>query len=97
MPYEALSKKRVILRVALKARSRRIYAPKICYAKTIMRRSFDYALKAPLRMTEGSEICCFGVFELELELVCDQRDEFRIGGFSLGAADGVAKEALQGL
>ena len=34
------------------SRSRRIYAPKDYSAETITRRSFDYALRASLRMTE---------------------------------------------
>ena len=41
---DALSKKRVILSGASKMRSRRIHAPNICYARMIMRRSFDYGL-----------------------------------------------------
>ena len=32
-----------------------------------------------------------------MQLVRNQGDEFRIGGFSLGIADGVAEEALQGI
>ena len=47
----------------------------------------------PLRL----EIRHLVVVVLELEFIGNQRDEFRIGGFSLGAADGVAKETLQGL
>ena len=39
------------------SRSRRIYAPKDYSAETIMRRSFDFALRASLRMTgEGRDI-----------------------------------------
>ena len=32
-----------------------------------------------------------------MQLVRNQGDEFRIGGLSLGIADGVAKESLQGV
>lgn len=35
--------------------------------------------------------------ELELKLVRNEGDEFGIGGFSLGVADGVAKESLEGI
>ena len=35
--------------------------------------------------------------QLKLELVRNQGDELRIGGLSLGIADGVAKEALEGI
>ena len=35
--------------------------------------------------------------ELELQLVCDQGDELRIGGLALGVGHGVAEEALQGV
>ena len=33
--------------------------------------------------------------ELKLELVSDKGDEFRIRGFSLGVADGIAEKSLQ--
>ena len=36
-------------------------------------------------------------FELKLELVCDQRDEFRIRRFSLGIGNRVSEEALEGI
>ena len=35
--------------------------------------------------------------ELELELVRNEGNELRIGGFSFGVADGVAEESLQGV
>ena len=38
-----------------------------------------------------------GALELELQPVSDKRDELTIGGLPLGVADGVAKEALQGV
>ena len=38
-----------------------------------------------------------GTLKLKLELVRNQGDELRIGGFSLGVADGIAKESLQGI
>ena len=44
-----------------------------------------------------SELRCFGALELKLELICDQRDEFRIGGFPLGIGHCVAEEALEGV
>ena len=44
-----------------------------------------------------SELRGLGAFQLKLELVCDKRNEFGIGGLSLGIADGVAKEALEGI
>ena len=43
------------------------------------------------------EICHFGRFQLQLEFVCNQRDEFRIRGFSFGIADRIPKEPLQGI
>ena len=42
-----------------------------------------------------SELGCLGGFELELELVRNQGDELRIGGFPFGVGYGVAKEALK--
>ena len=38
-----------------------------------------------------------GGFQLELQAVGNQGDELTIGGLSLGIADGVAEEALQGV
>ena len=32
---------------------------------------------------------------MQLQFICNQGDEFRIGGFSLGITDRVPKEALQ--
>ena len=43
----------------------------------------------------GSKLGGFGAFQLQLELVRDQRNEFGIGGLSLGVAHRVAEEALQ--
>ena len=43
------------------------------------------------------EIRHFATLQLQLELVCDQGDEFRICGFSLGIAHCVSKEPLQGI
>ena len=46
-------------------------------------------------------VCSFlilcGVFALELELqsVCDEGDEFGIGGLALGVTDGVAEKSLE--
>ena len=42
-----------------------------------------------------SEICHFRRLQLKLQFVSDQGDEFRIGGFSLGIADGVAEKSLE--
>ena len=44
-----------------------------------------------------SELGRLGTLELKLELVRNQGDELRIGGLSLGVADGVAEESLQGV
>ena len=44
-----------------------------------------------------SEIPYLGTLKLKLELVRNQGDELRIGGFSLGVADGVAEEPLEGV
>ena len=44
-----------------------------------------------------SEIGYFGRLQLKLELVSDKRDKFGLRGFSLGIADGIAKEALQSI
>ena len=43
------------------------------------------------------EIGYFGRLQLQLELVCDQGNKLRIRGFSLGIADRIPKEALQGI
>ena len=42
-----------------------------------------------------SELGCLGAFKLQLELVRNQGDELRIGGFALGVGHGVAEEPLQ--
>ena len=34
-------------------------------------------------------------FQLQLQFVCDQGNKFRIRGFSLGIADGIAEKSLQ--
>ena len=39
----------------------------------------------------------FGRLELKLQFVRNQGVELRIGGFSLGVADGVAEEPLEGV
>ena len=44
-----------------------------------------------------SEICYFRRFQLQLELVCDEGDKFRIGGFPLGIADRITEEPLEGV
>ena len=38
-----------------------------------------------------------GSFQLQLELISDKGDEFRIRGFSLSTVDGIAKESLQSI
>ena len=43
------------------------------------------------------ETCCLGGLQLQLELVCNQGDEFRVRGFSLGIADGIAEKSLQSI
>ena len=47
-------------------------------------------------MISLSELRRLGALELKLQLVRNQGDELRIGGLSLGVADGIAKESLQG-
>ena len=44
-----------------------------------------------------SKLRRLGALELKLQFISDQGDELRIGGLSLGVADGVAEEALQGV
>ena len=44
-----------------------------------------------------SVLCRLGGLELQLELVRNQGDELRIGGFALGVGHGVAEEALEGV
>ena len=41
------------------------------------------------------EISHLGRLQLKLQFVSDKRDEFRVRGFSLGIADGVAEKSLQ--
>ena len=41
------------------------------------------------------KIANLGGLKLQLELVSDKGDEFRIRGFSFGIADGIAEESLQ--
>jgi hypothetical protein len=36
-------------------------------------------------LQDGSKVCNFTGFQLQLELVCNKRDEFGIGRFSLGS------------
>ena len=43
------------------------------------------------------EIGDFRRLQLQLELVCNKRNKFGIRGFSLGIADGIAEEALEGI
>ena len=44
-----------------------------------------------------SVLHCLAALELQLKPVCNQGDELTVGGLSLGIADGVAEEALQGI
>ena len=41
------------------------------------------------------EICHFARFQLQLKLISDKRNKFRIRGFSLGIADSIAKKSLE--
>ena len=41
-----------------------------------------------------SELRRFRALVLKLELICDQRDDFRVRGFSLGIADSIAEKSL---
>ena len=43
------------------------------------------------------EIAHLGALKLELELVSNQGDKFRVGGLALGVGYGVAEEPLQGV
>ena len=49
------------------------------------------------RVALQSEIGHLAGFQLQLELVRDQGDEFGIGRFSLCAVDSIAEESLQGI
>ena len=44
-----------------------------------------------------SELGGVGALELQLQLVGDEGDEFRVGGLAFRVADGVAEEALEGV
>ena len=44
-----------------------------------------------------SEIRCLGGLQLQLQLVRDEGDELRVGGFAFGIADCVPEEPLQGI
>ena len=66
----------------------------------------DAAGSAALTVETGStklvllfclEIRHFRGFQLKLKLVSYKRDEFRVGGFSLGIAHRVAEESLEGI
>ena len=41
------------------------------------------------------KVCCLGGLQLQLQLVRDEGDELRVGGFAFGIADGIAEESLQ--
>ena len=53
--------------------------------------------KSPKTLAAPLELRRLGTLELELELVSNQGDELRIGGFPFGVGHGVAEEALQGV
>ena len=42
-----------------------------------------------------SEIGNLRRFQLKLQFVCNKRNKFRVRGFSLGIADGIAEKSLQ--
>ena len=44
-----------------------------------------------------SKLRRLGALELKLQFISNQGDELRVGGLSLGVADGVAEESLQGV
>ena len=44
---------------------------------------------------QRSEITRLGALELQLQLVCNQRDKLTIRGFSLGIGYGVAEKSLE--
>ena len=56
---------------------------------------FDHPPKIPKPVVPQSEIGNLGRLQLKLELVSDKGNKFRIRGFSLGIADGIAEESLE--
>ena len=56
---------------------------------------FDHHPKSRKPVAPQSEIGNLGRLQLKLQFVCDKGDEFRIRGFSLGVADGIAEKSLQ--
>jgi len=58
---------------------------------------FDHPLKSRKPVAAQSEIGNLGRLQLKLQFVSDKGDELRICGFSLGVADGIAEESLQGI
>ena len=47
------------------------------------------------KIQRNLEICHFAGLQLKLQFVSDKGDKFRIRGFSLGIADGIAEKSLQ--
>ena len=58
---------------------------------------FDHHPKSRKPVVPQSEIGNLVRLQLKLQFVCDKGDKFRIRGFSLGIADGIPKEALEGI
>ena len=50
-----------------------------------------------IQRSTQSEICHFRRLQLKLQFVCNKRNKFRIRGFSLGIADGIAEKSLQSI
>ena len=51
--------------------------------------------KTKNKLRRFSEIRHLRRLQLKLQFVCDKRNKFRIRGFSLGIADGIAEKSLQ--
>ena len=66
-------------------------SPRICAVHGV----FDHLPKSQKTVAAQSEIGDLGRLQLKLELVSNQRNEFRIRGFSLGIGNRVPKEPLK--
>ena len=56
---------------------------------------FDHHPKSRKGVAAQSEIGNLRRPQLKLQLVCNQRDKFRICGLSLGVTDGIAEKSLE--
>ena len=57
----------------------------------------DHHPKSRKTVAAQSEIDYLAALQLKLQFVSDKGDELRIGGFSLGIADGIAEKSLQSI